>query len=268
MLSHNRKRRSSLPPSGFTLIELLVVVAIIALLAAMLFPVFARARESARKTSCASNLKQIGLGWMQYAQDYDESVMRVSISGGPGKTFYWWGSFDGTTLRPNEGLLQPYMKSTQIQACSSFDNALRVVVGLTGYAYNNAYLSPSSYGPPPTYTEIPRPVSLAQIQSPAETVVMADSARINIGSGTPTLEGNTYLSTPSSAYPAFHARHNETGSVLWADGHVKAMKPIFRSGGFGYLGSGPYNAADFLKHNLGDLDRDGNLATNELFDLE
>src|SRR4051795_2249509 len=60
---------------GFTLIELLVVIAIIALLAAILFPVFARARENARKSSCLNNLKQVGIGLLQYAQDYDEIVV-------------------------------------------------------------------------------------------------------------------------------------------------------------------------------------------------
>ena len=62
---------------GFTLIELLVVFAIIAILAAILFPVFARARENARRASCQSNLKQIGLGIMQYTQDYDEKMPRM-----------------------------------------------------------------------------------------------------------------------------------------------------------------------------------------------
>ena len=254
-----RKKRS-----GFTLIEILVVVAIIALLAAILFPVFGRARENARRSSCASNLKQNGLGWLQYSQDYDEKVMRVATSQ-PGKTFYWWGSFDGSTLRESEGLLQPYMKSGQIQACPSFENRLRASVGLTGYAYNNSFLSPSDYGPAPTYTEIPIAVGLSQIQSPAETVAMADSAQISTSSGTPILRGNTYLSTPSSAYPALHGRHNGMANVLWADGHVKASPPIFRSGSFGYMGA--YNATYFTPHNLGDLDRDGDLTTNELFDL-
>src|SRR5687768_17278661 len=88
-------------PGGFTLIELLVVIAIIALLAAILFPVFARARENARRTSCLSNMKQIGLGVMQYTQDYDEELppSRNTVSG---------------KVRPWHFLVQPYVKSTQL----------------------------------------------------------------------------------------------------------------------------------------------------------
>ncbi|MBW3634840.1 MAG: DUF1559 domain-containing protein [Armatimonadetes bacterium] len=248
--------------AGFTLIELLVVVAIISLLAAILFPVFGRARENARKTSCLSNVKQIGLGWLQYSQDYDEILMRVSTAGTGGKTFFWWGSWDGTTLRENEGLLQPYMKSTQVQACPSFENKLRANLGLTGYAYNNSFFSPANY-PPPTFAEVPIPVSLAAITSPAETVAFADSARISF-TDKKTLEGNSFLSKPSDNYPSFHARHNQMGNVLWADGHAKASKPMMRSGSFGF----GFTSEPFLENHLGDLDRDGNLTTNELFDLE
>src|SRR5687768_12296631 len=94
---------SSRSQSGFTLIELLVVIAIIAILASILFPVFARARENARRSSCQSNLKQIGLGIMQYTQDYDEKMPAVS-----------WGS----GLRWHE-VVQPYVKSTQLLRCPS-----------------------------------------------------------------------------------------------------------------------------------------------------
>lgn len=245
--------------SGFTLIELLVVIAIIAILAAILFPVFAQAREKARQATCLSNLKQIGLGAAMYAQDYDEHVLPVQTLGAD-RRYYWWASFDGTTRRDNEGLLFPYMKSHQIQACPSFQNSQRSTLGLTGYGYNYNYLSPLV---PPNYDVAP--VSLARIVTPTETVQMADAARLNTWQySTPTLEGNTYLEPPSSDYPTAHARHSGSISVLWVDGHVKAFQPIYRTGTFGWGN----NADDFRRVQLGDIDRDGNMATDELFDLE
>jgi prepilin-type N-terminal cleavage/methylation domain-containing protein len=103
--------------TGFTLIELLVVIAIIAILAAILFPVFARARENARRASCQSNLKQIGLGFMQYTQDYDEKFPGQTVSGGlayvadasatPNGVAWYWIQ------------LHPYIKSKQIWVCPS-----------------------------------------------------------------------------------------------------------------------------------------------------
>jgi len=94
---------------------------------------------------------------------------------------------------------------------------------------------------------------------------MASSARINTWQfPTPTVQGNTYLDPPSSNYPTLHGRHQGMANVLMVDGHVKAMRPVFRTGTFGF----GYRAADFLRENLGDLDRDGNLRTDELFDLE
>src|SRR4028118_560172 len=105
---------------GFTLIELLVVIAIIAILAAILFPVFARARENARRASCQSNLKQIGLGVMQYIQDYDEKFppTYVSLDGAAGYT----APAVNTTPAANADqgwaqIIQPYMKSTQLLQC-------------------------------------------------------------------------------------------------------------------------------------------------------
>lgn len=248
---------------AFTLIELLVVIAIIAILAAILFPVFAQAKEAAKKTQSLSNLKQIGLAWTMYTGDYDDTLMRVQVNGPSPKVTYWWGSFDGTKLREEEGLIYPYTKGKGIQTDPSFPQGLRTVIGQTGYGYNYEYLSPSTYAPP-TYTETPVPVNFSQVGQVAETVAFASSARINNWSfSSPTLEANTYLEPPSSQFPSFHARHSGSGTVLWVDTHAKTRKPVYRVGSFGY----GYNSVDFDRNHVGEIDQDGNLSTDELFDL-
>ncbi len=268
MLEPNFKRRGAAPASkspGFTLIELLVVVAIIAILAAILFPVFGRARENARRTSCQSNLKQIGLAWLQYAQDYDERIMRFSTGAASAssatpsnKIRYWWGSWDGSTFQGMEGLVQPYMRSDQVRACPSFTaTPANAYEGNTGYAYNVDLLSPTDYESAPPYAATPRAASLAQIEAPAKTIAFADAAGLNSGA----LKPSTYLSKPSDDFPNFHARHLESGNVLWCDGHVKARRPVYRSGNFGY----GMNGETMRQNQLGDLDEDGALTTNEFF---
>src|SRR5215216_6862587 len=120
-LSIGAKRTSSqatgFRPKGFTLIELLVVIAIIAILAAILFPVFARARENARRSACQSNLKQIGLGLLQYTQDYDEAFVAdwftgtgpvpTDPEGTPGAHYKW------------QDAIYSYVKSEQLFTCPS-----------------------------------------------------------------------------------------------------------------------------------------------------
>ena len=117
-------RRSHRSESAFTLIELLVVIAIIAILAAILFPVFAQAREKARQTSCLNNVKQLGLAMMQYVQDYDETFPLVmggmrNINGTDYRVY--WGTYTTTTTPPVtvSGLLEPYTRNNGIFRCPS-----------------------------------------------------------------------------------------------------------------------------------------------------
>src|SRR5262245_48315700 len=104
------------PGAGFTLIELLVVIAIIAILAAILFPVFAKAREKARQTSCLSNTKQLALSILQYAQDYDEAMVPWVVSVKPNVPKAEGGT--SGSLRWN-ALVQPYCKSLSVFTCPS-----------------------------------------------------------------------------------------------------------------------------------------------------
>ncbi|NLO04873.1 MAG: DUF1559 domain-containing protein [candidate division WS1 bacterium] len=179
---------------GFTLIELLVVIAIIAILAAILFPVFARAREKARQSSCLSNLKQLGLGWAMYVQDYDEVCPPVYFQY---PTTYWYQ------------VIEPYVKNEQIFACPSQN-------GIRGYGYNRRAfgLYPNRPGEP-THTD-GHITKLAQIVAPAEKICMADSQN-----------GRSYVYNDGSVPTTYgiYPYHNSMGNVLWADGHAKAVEP-------------------------------------------
>lgn len=152
---------------GFTLIELLVVIAIIAILAAILFPVFARARENARKISCASNLKQLSLGWLQYAQDYDEKVVPWSSTGTSGGYAFVW-----------QEIVQPYIKSKQLLRCPSVQSATST------YSYN-AFIGGASPAPPNR--------SLASLENPVQSPIMLDGRGFpNEKNPTETAEGWVY----------------------------------------------------------------------------
>jgi prepilin-type N-terminal cleavage/methylation domain-containing protein/prepilin-type processing-associated H-X9-DG protein len=257
---------------AFTLIELLVVIAIIAILAAILFPVFAQAKDSAKTASCISNTKQIGLGGLIYMNDFDDTLMPYGVNvftfgasncvTPDGKSIYWWGSFDGTTLRPQEGLIFPYMREKKINSCPTFMNTLRSVMGETGYGMNVVYLSrPTSWTS--GVCTVHRPVTQTSITRPTEIVWFADAARLRTwGAGAPALEADTYLSPPSSSYPNVQGRHAGKATVLFTDGHSKTTTPKYRSGTFGF----GYNAEVFKSYELGDIDKDGDLTTDEQWD--
>ncbi len=156
--------KSHLCKKGFTLIELLVVIAIIAILAAILFPVFAQAREKARQASCLSNLKQIGTAAMMYAQDYDERLASANFANSPAGLWGTplWNAYGWGYMWP---LWQPYIKNGQVYNCADAnDNWVGVAgdpnnpqynlsYGYSEYIYNNGYgnsklaaLASSPYG--------------------------------------------------------------------------------------------------------------------------
>lgn len=262
--------------SAFTLIELLVVIAIIAILAAILFPVFASAKEAAKKVQSLSNLKQTALAWQLYGGDYDDALMRDHILTTPSLRSNWWASCstdpsdpfhscDATPAIASGALLYPYTKSEGVQVDPSFPESMRTSVGLTGYGYNYIYLSPTNYGPAPDYAEIPVAVTASSIEETARTVAFGSCARMNTWDfAIPTVEGSALLEPPSSDYPSFQGRHDGVGNVAWCDGHAKSFKPVYRTGAFGY----GYNSADFIKNRLGDIDSDGDFSSDELFALK
>lgn len=130
--------RNKQQATGFTLIELLVVIAIIAILAAILFPVFAQARAAARKTSCLSNVKQLGLGFQMYTQDYDETFPGIKFGNNPGEGWPWTvypGSVDWNGVLTHG--VQPYIKNLQVLQCASGTDTNRWSgTRGTSYCYN------------------------------------------------------------------------------------------------------------------------------------
>ncbi len=234
MRSYHNKR-------GFTLIELLVVIAIIAILAAILFPAFAKARESARRASCSSNLKQIGISMMQYSQEYDEQMVPASVDGTISGTGTAW-----------IGLLQPYLKSTQLFSCpSDSDSSVTGSVFASGdwlvdmphfhtsYGYNE-YIGGTNVLNPTLAPGVPLGgIALAFIVSPSTTVMVTETgSRVNASTdplqweakpGAFTIADATTVATTKPTAENYNvaapiARHLETCNVLWCDGHVKALR--------------------------------------------
>ncbi len=248
VISKNRKAQ------GFTLIELLVVIAIIAILAAILFPAFAKARESARRTSCSSNMKQIGIAITQYTQEFDEQYPMLHFNNDAGQEVRWYEA------------VSPYIKSGDAYASGRISGAGGVwdcpsaspQPGLYGANYSlmtdgRPYLYPA--------TQTPKSISIAVVDAPSDTVLVCEKGLHNGNSswlefqtweGMWTASGggnaNNNFTYPdhidvnydtddaaSSSAPVYGGtwntasmmpryRHLETSNFLFADGHVKSIR--------------------------------------------
>lgn len=219
---------------GFTLIELLVVIAIISIIASILFPVFARARENARRASCVSNLKQVALGMLMYSQDYDE---KFSYSRYSNSAMTW------------DDAIFPYVKNVQVYVCpSAYEENTRsyalnaLVAGWTDYPFSG---QPAS--------ESPRVLSISAIQNAANTVLFSEESEpkntanaYNLRGklGASVMVGGVTWSTKSTApwgaytglsrgkdgvqrYGAGYGVHiNDTFVTAFCDGHVKTIKSL------------------------------------------
>ncbi len=237
---------------AFTLIELLVVIAIIAILAAILFPVFGRARENARRSSCQSNLKQIGLGIMQYAQDYDETYPRGNGTGENGTWYQQNWTRD----------VQPYLKSTQVMRCPS-DPAPAFNPRMTWAGPQLSYVSNGYTTWNGSSNEQfgvmgrvegwinPNVTKLASVNKPSESIMVTEKAAVypnaatedgplydfgpgvtlggyyqsdSIPDGSRAATANPY--NPSGPNGGVMAIHFDQANFLFTDGHVKSLRPV------------------------------------------
>ncbi|MCC7495205.1 MAG: DUF1559 domain-containing protein [Fimbriimonadaceae bacterium] len=186
---------------GFTLIELLVVIAIIAILAAILFPVFAKAREKARQASCLSNTKQISIAFLQYAQDYDERM--------PYQVTWVLPSYATGWSWPDR--ISPYIKNVQVFVCPS---AATSVEWINNAATHDCVWSAWCTGIPRVAYAYNTNVSaqpLAQMLAPAETFMFGDGVWVDASLGTFTRITRA-------------ARHNGGINFAYCDGHTKWAK--------------------------------------------
>lgn len=218
--------------SAFTLIELLVVIAIIALLAAILFPVFAQAREKARQVSCLSNEKQVALGFIQYMQDYDEATPIWTTATGEIRNDGW------------AGRIFPYVKSKQVFHCPNDGDVMNV-----SYMLNNAFAYYFALSTIPSWNAPASTVMLAEVSneatverdftSPTETV----SPRMYMDVAGPDANGpagpfkgaaGTLGGRPFNSYwtTSKEGRHTKGSNFMLCDGHAKWLLPSQISSGY------------------------------------
>ena len=241
-------RKQTSTKHAFTLIELLVVIAIIAILAAILFPVFAKAREKARQTMCLSNEKQISLAFMMYAEDYDETMAPAGAYQGTANAWDPWG-FD---WYPWQIMVNPYIKSNAqsgnngltppetVFACPSNYNTTDASAFLEGpYQFSSDYvvnfnqsfntgantpgLGEGAVGNEATAN--PSAVTLASMVAPDQLILLAENNGTGPGySGWNMDPTNANFHEPSNPC-CLYVGHTGMSNYAFADGHVQSLPP-------------------------------------------
>jgi prepilin-type processing-associated H-X9-DG protein len=244
-------------------VELLVVIAIIGILAAMVFPVFAQARETARRSVCMSNLKQLSLAMLMYCDDNDGSFVPAQS---PDNLMRWHGVRLTTEdpFVPEWGPLWEYMKNRDLKRCPSFDPANEdqgFEQGTGGYGYNSQYVGGS---PASDLDAMCVPAKQSSISDPTGTIMLADTAFMDCEGYMfeySFVEAPFYAVWGSPTNPSIHFRHNGLANVAWCDGHVTKepmtmthssgwcpsewvsgypviahTEEIYRKGGLGFIG--------------------------------
>ena len=260
-------RRSTGRSIGFTLIELLVVIAVIGILAGMLMPVFAKAREMGRRASCLNNAHQLAIAILMYAEDNDSGYVPAQS---PDNLMRWHGgrlSLDAP-FDPKLGPLWDYFGSKELRLCPSFDpdqSQGAFEQGTGGYGYNSQYVggSPAGWEHGAMYV----PAKEFMISDPANTVMLTDTAFLDC-------EGNlfeySFCEAPyyqrwnSPADPSTHFRHNGMANVAFCDAHVRPMTMAYtHSSGWCPYGPDvtPHTGDDYREARLGFIGQD-----NELYD--
>jgi prepilin-type N-terminal cleavage/methylation domain-containing protein/prepilin-type processing-associated H-X9-DG protein len=220
---------------GFTLIELMVVISIISMLAAIMFPAFSAARAKARSTVCLSNIKQLGMALLLYADDYDEGFAPFDYKIDDEHWQYWYGLQTGTwpdfKYDLTKGLLEEYKHNVAIMHCPGFDPTHPMYGRGLGYGYNIMIGGNSLMNR--------KPSRLAQLQRPSDTIVFADAA-LHYDPASwdwpPKIVFDTWESTmivppsilqswgyPSMEYRFHDPRHFNRANVFFADGHAKSV---------------------------------------------
>jgi prepilin-type N-terminal cleavage/methylation domain-containing protein/prepilin-type processing-associated H-X9-DG protein len=248
-MTHTRSK----PSNGFTLIEILVVMAIISVLAGILFPAFAAARKDATKISCLGGLKQLTLAYQLYANDYDDTLCApVSLSNLVVYPWHaWFGELDSPTalLDIKGGLLYPYLRNTSVFNCPDIDVIPNPLSADLSYGINDQLCITTVNLR--SFNVTLSPVTSTEVEVPSETILFGDAAQNDPGpriDKRAILQFNTRFAGGSRGF--LHARHGGTmANISWLDGHASSKHLSYNSRN----DTGKYTAAWEQQEAIGDV---------------